>query len=215
MKKRYILIAVSVLLILGCSIAIYAASNAGGFASIGKEFQTAQTQQNSDIAAVYHGTEISWSTVEYYEKIRQTQLAQGAQAEESSAQDVVDEIVRNLILTEEAEARGLAATEDEIEAKIEITRQWYEENEIVHTAIDEFCAGAGIDIDGYFELLRQQVPASIARAKLYAALGEEYCDQNGLDYAQNQSAAEVTQYVETYLNELVEARQSDAVSFVE
>ena len=109
---------------------------------------------------------------------------------EPTEREVVDEIVGNLILAQEAERLGLGATDEEVAAQLEATRQWYEENETVRMRIDDFCEGAGISVEDYYGLLAVQLPNTIARAKLTEAL-----DESQLDALLRDGLAQVTYYL--------------------
>ena len=73
------------------------------------------TNTQDAVLAKYKDTAITALTVEYQKNmniIRSEELANKNQTD----RDVIDNIIENLILLEEAERLGLAATEDEIEA---------------------------------------------------------------------------------------------------
>lgn len=213
MKKKTVLISVLVVVILICSaIGISAAQSHGPGFRIGQLFQTGYTTFSADpaVAAVYHGVEISEETVRYYRDARSGTDAGGTVA---SDQEIIEEIVENLILTEEAESRGLAATEEEIDAKVEQTRQWYEENEDVRAFIDDFCEGAGMQAEDYFAILREQAPASIARAKLTYLLEEEWCDAHNVVYDAGNPPEGMTEAVEQQLDALI-ASHMDEIEYM-
>ena len=73
------------------------------------------------IAAVYGTHEITLEAVEQY---RENVALAGGEAPQSD-RAVVDRLLRSLILLEEAEKRGIAATEAEIQAQLDATKQWY------------------------------------------------------------------------------------------
>ena len=157
MKKKIVLWGALVVVALGCVIAVV----------------STRQSATEGIAAVYGAHEITLEAVEHY---RETVALTGGEAAQSD-REVVDLLLRNLILSEEAERRGLAATQEEIQAQLDATRQWYEENETVRQGIDDYCAGAGISFEEYWSIMEEQLPGTIARAKLVGAVGEEEVEQ--------------------------------------
>ena len=152
---------------------------------IGSLFGAADPEDASAVAAEFGETKISREVVTYYREI--FTKTRGAELTE---REVVDEIVGNLILAQEAERLGLGATDEEVAAQLEATRQWYEENETVRMRIDDFCEGAGISVEDYYGLLAVQLPNTIARAKLTEAL-----DESQLDALLRDGLAQVTYYL--------------------
>lgn len=138
---------------------------------MGELFGRQSEKDTSEIAAVYRDVEISVEIVGYYREIF-SKTRDSAPTE----REVVDEIVGNLILVQKAEEMGLGATDSEVTAQLDATRQWYKENEIVHRQIEEYCAGAGISVEDYFSLLEVQLPNTIARAKLRDSLNDAEID---------------------------------------
>lgn len=157
MKKKIVLWGALAVVALGCVIAVVS------------------TQQSATerIAAVYGEHEITREAVEHY---RETAALAGGEAAQSD-REIVDLLLRNLILLEEAEKRGIAATEAEIQAQLDATKQWYAENEEVKQRIDDYCAGAGISFEEYLRIIEAQIPGTIARAKLINAVGRQEVEQ--------------------------------------
>lgn len=139
------------------------------------------------IAAVYGTHEITQEDVEQY---RETASLAGGEAAQSD-REIVELLLRNLILLEEAEKRGLAATEAEIQAQLDATKQWYAENEEVKQRIDDYCAGAGISFEEYLHIIEELIPGTIARAKLIDAVGRQEVEQMVTETLKN-----VTYYVD-------------------
>lgn len=214
MKKKLLIFAGIVIVVLLCAVIGSAAmSEQNPLFHIGRLFQDkhASMAAGSNVAAVYHGQEVSMETVEYYRKARS-----GADVQEISLsdRDILDEILQNMILTEEAEARGLAATEEEVDAQIELQKQWYEEYDAVRDSVDSFCAGAGIQVEAYYEILREQLPRQIARAKLFQQLGEEWCAAHNTAYDASSPSKEMTEAVNRQLDELIAERMKEAAIYI-
>ena len=148
------------------------------------------SKQKSDaegIAAVYGTHEITLEAVEQY---RENAALAGGEAPQSD-RAVVDRLLRNLILLEEAEKRGIAATEAEIQAQLDATKQWYAENEEVKQRTDYYCASAGISFEEYLRIIEELLPETIARAKFIDAVGRQEAEKMVTEALKN-----VTYYVD-------------------
>ncbi len=116
-----------------------------------------------------------------------------------SERDLINVVLRGFMLLEEAEQRGLAATQEEIEAMVEGNRMAYEMPE-GKQSMDDYCAGAGISIEEHYEIIRAQAPETIAIQKLELAVAQEYCEENGVEFSM--SDKKVKAAVEKFKNEL-------------
>ena len=170
MKKKAIVWIVLAVVVVACVIAVVSMKNSG-----------------EGIAAVYGTHEITLEAVEQY---RENVALAGGEAPQSD-RAVVDGLLRNLILLEEAEKRGIAATEAEIQAQIDATKQWYAENEEVKQRTDYYCASAGISFEEYLRILEAQLPRTIARAKFIDAVGRQEAEKMVTEALKN-----VTYYVD-------------------
>ena len=155
-----------------------------------------------EVAAIYRGEEILWATVQREKSLTSSPA--------DSDRAVVDRIIQNMILLDEAEQRGLAATDEEIEAMVDSTKRAYELPD-GKTQMDAYFSAMGITADEYFELIRQQAPRVIARQKLTDAVAREYCEAHGLEFTKVNQPAEVQEAVETYINGLFDAHKADIV----
>ncbi len=213
MKKKPLILTVIVIVVLLCAaIGIAAVQDQNPLFHIGRLFQekNASMGVDSNVAAVYHGQEISMETVEYYRKARSGSELQGS----VSDREILDEIIRNIILTEEAEARGLGATEEEVDDAIELQKQWYDEYDTVREPVDSFCAGAGITVEEYFDILREQLPRQISRSKLVSQLNEEWCAQHNAAYDAANPSQEMREAVNRQLEELVAAHLEEVTYYI-
>lgn len=164
----------------------------------------AKASDGSPVLAEYHGHEMSRAMVDYQQK-----LAGGR-----SEREIVDTILRGYMMVEEAEARGLAATQEEIDEMVEAPRRAYESGEMgENNALDEYCAGLGITIEEYFAQLREQAPENLAHAKLRDTLAREYCEAHGLEYRPGAQPDEVNAAVEAELDKLFEEHKGEIVYY--
>ena len=170
-------------------------------------FLTACQKQTSDdpVAASYKDTQILQSEVAYE---KQNQINVTGDKTVSDA-DALDQILLNLIMLDEAEQRGLSVTQEEVDAELAGQRKNYEDYEEVRTYVDDYCAKMGITIEQYFDTVADQLPRRMLRQMLRDALGQEYCAQHGLEFTKVNPPEQMTQYVEQYLDNLLEAHRSE------
>ena len=181
--------------------------------SLGTYYQEAQDQTGDDpVLAVYKDQTVLRSVVDYQ---KQTQAAlAGVDPATLSDREVVDDLLKNALLLEEAEARGLTPTQEEIEQYLQ---------ETVYTAyalpegkaqIDTYCASAGISLEEYVADLREQAPRFLARAKLKEAVMEEYCQAHGLPYDPMTPPQEAQAAVEAYRDQLLADHQGEITYYL-
>ena len=151
-------------------------------------FLTACQKQTSDdpIVASYKETQIHESLVAYE---KQNQI--------------------NVIMLDEAEQRGLSVTQEEVDAELAGQRKNYEEYEEVRSYIDDYCTKMGITTEQYFDTVAEQLPRRMLRQRLRDTLGQEYCQQHGLEFTKVNPPEQMTGYVEQYLDGLLQAHRSE------
>lgn len=162
-----------------------------------------------NIAAKYKDKTVSWTEVEY---ARNTASLRG-ESDESTDKAIVDRLIRGKILVEMAEERGVAATEEEIEAMIENTRLAYELPE-GKTMIDEYCRGLEMSFAEYLELLRSQAYESISMQKMRDRLAQDICEEYQVEYSKDRLPEKVQKELERVLNSLIEEHRDDIEYFL-
>ena len=162
-------------------------------------FLTACQKQTSDdpIVASYKETQIHESLVAYE---KQNQINVTGDKTVSDA-DALDQILLNLIMLDEAEQRGLSVTQEEVDAELAGQRKNYEEYEEVRAYIDDYCTKMGITTEQYFDTVAEQLPRVM--------LGQEYCQQHRLEFTKVNPPEQMTEYVEQYLDGLLQAHRSE------
>lgn len=218
MKKKVIVIC-AVLCVLGLGAgAVYAAVNskANDMFLAGQLFQSKREAQDPNrgeqAAATYHEHIITVETVEYQKEMNLLRSAEAA-ASYQTDRDVIDRIVESIILTEEAERLGLSATEEEIDEMVEDAREAYalpDGKEL----LDAYCEGAGITIEDYYDLLREQAPGVIARQKLKNEIGKQYCQEHQLEYNHGNPPEGMLEAEEDYINRLLEEHKDEIEYFI-
>ena len=152
------------------------------------------------VLAKYKDTEITRSLVDHWKEVKH-QFGGGA----VSDKDIVDEILVNTIMLDEAETRGLSVSQEEIDAMLQSQHDNYDTYEEIRAIIDDYCKDQGMTVEQYFALLEEQVPRSILRQKLRDALGQEYCAEHGLTFTKVNPPQEMTDYVDAYLDGLLDS----------
>ena len=156
-----------------------------------------------ELAAVYGGVEIRRADLE---KLRAT--AEAGEAELSD-RELAERAVRALIITEEAERLGVAASEEEAERLAALTLQSFawgygrEEMEAVY-------ADKGLTEEEYYAVLKQRAYHSLSELGLRSCLGREYCREQGVEYRPGDTDGPMQAAVEEYMDALVQEKISGA-----
>ena len=159
-----------------------------------------------EVVAEYKGQPILASQLAQW---RESYRLTGAQP--PSDQELLRQLVENLVLEEEATRRGLAATQGEIDDMVQSVKDSYELPD-GKEILDNYCKNAGITLEQYFDQIREVAPSILARRKLETALGEEYCQEHGLEYTTVNPPKELTEAVDQAMEELVQA-QADEIQY--
>lgn len=125
--------------------------------------------------------------------------------------EILRQMVEDMVLEEEANRRGLAATQEEIDDMVQSVKDSYELPD-GKEILDNYCKNAGISIEEYFDQVREVAPSILARRKLETALGEEYCREHGLEYTTVNPPKELTEAVDQAMEELIQA-QADEIQY--
>lgn len=156
-----------------------------------------------EVVAEYKGQPILASQLAQW---RESYRLTGAQP--PSDQELLRQLVENMVLEEEAARRGLVATQDEIDDMVQSVKDSYELPE-GKEILDNYCKNAGITLEQYFDQVQEVAPSILARRKLETALGEEYCQEHGLEYTTVNPPKELTEAVDQAMEELVQAQAGE------
>lgn len=159
-----------------------------------------------EVVAEYKGQPILASQLAQW---RESYRLTGAQP--PSDPELLRQLVENMVLEEEATRQGLAATQDEIDDMVQSVKDSYELPE-GKEILDNYCKNAGITIEEYFDRIREVSPSILARRKLETALGEEYCQEHGLEYTTVNPPKEMTEAVDQAVDKLIQA-QADEIHY--
>ena len=112
-------------------------------------------------------------------------------------------------MLDEAERLGLSVTQEEVDAELAGQRKNYDEYDEVRKYVDDYCTEMGITTEQYFDTVAEQLPRRMLRQRLCDTLGQEYCRQHGLEFTKVNPPEQMTEYVDQYLNDLLEAHRSE------
>ena len=161
------------------------------------------------VAATYRGEPIMQSVVENQKET--AELRNNTAAEAVSEREIIDRIIANMIVLEEAEEWGLTATEEEVETFLADTVYASYEMPEGKEIIDSYCASAGLTYEEYVQSVREQAPTIIAKAKWEEAMAREYCKANGIAFDCMNPGQEVIDAVNDRKADLLEAHRGDIV----
>lgn len=221
MNKRLtnilVFICACVFLLGTAAVVAMSAEEGSSFFNAGQFFKKANenniSNQSGEILAKYQGVAVTRTMVDYQRNMNILRSEDAIQ-ENTTDLDIVNNILKSIMLLEEAEQQGLAATPDEVEALVENARLAYSLPE-GKQILDDFCAGSGITVEEYFEIYRQQLPRTIARQKLMDAVGKQYCEANGLTFTKVNPPAELVAAQEEYIQALFQQNQSKIEYFLD
>lgn len=215
MKKSYVATISAVLIIALIGVIALPVGGVSDMFTAGLFFGEAMQERETDdkVVAKYKEYEILASAITYNKNMNFMRDEQEAKKYESD-RDIVNRIVENIILLEEAERRGLVATEKEIEEMVQAARLTYEIPE-GKEFLDQYCEGAGITIEEYFEIIREQAPRTIARQKLKDEIGREYCKANSIEFTKNNPPIEIQEAVDEFISKLLEENMDNITYYIE
>lgn len=121
--KKFCVLFVGIVILAIAGISAYGTEEKPVESELGSYYEKAVDQENSEtdvVMAVYKEKTVMKSVVEYQRKAQEA-LAGKPEGTGSSDREIVDDILKNVILQEEAEQRGLMPTEEEVEQYLQET----------------------------------------------------------------------------------------------
>ena len=209
--KKFCVLFVGIVILAIAGISAYGTEEKPVESELGSYYEEGVDQENSEtdvVMAVYKEKTVMKSVVEYQRKAQEA-LAGKPEGTGSSDREIVDDILKNVILQEEAEQRGLMPTEEEVEQYLQETVYAAYAMPEGKEGIDAYCASAGITYEEYVENLRDQAPRVLAKGKLKEAIAEEYCQSHGLTYDRLNTPQEALDAVEEYMSNLLELHKEE------
>lgn len=213
MKKKLVVILSVVCLAAVIGVVAYGAGGGDVNFLMGRYYQAAKEDDSSEVLATYKDQKVTRAMVTYQMNMNIMRSEQVAQEWDTDLK-VVNNLIEGMILLEEAERLGLAATEEEVEAMVQSVKDSYELPE-GKEILDAYCEGAGLTLEEYYEAVREQAPRTIARQKLRDAVGKAYCEEHGLEFTKVNPPEEMREAVDQYIADLFESQKQYIEYFLE
>lgn len=211
MKKKIGIILAAALVIVLLAVGMTTADGGTLFQQMGHYLGEAQNDRSSDLAATYKEQQVTMTELTYQ---RSMATVKGGDAAAETDRDIVNRLIEGMILLEVAEEKGLTATQEEVDAMMENTRAAYDLPDGKKT-IDEYCAGAGMTVEEYYEKLERDLPDAITRQKLKDEFGREYCAEHGMEFTKVNQPPEINEAYQEYRAQLLKEHQDDIVYYID
>ena len=165
---------------------------------------------SDDVLATYKERNVTAGMVTYWQEVEvMTYSADGTiHTEKPSKKEVVDRVLRSLILLDEAEQAGLPATDEQVNAAIAEQKSIAEEYPEIREQLEEYWEAAGMTEETYWTLLQQSFYEELTIANLQAILMTEY-EEAGMTEEEAKAA------YEAYKNGLIETHQDQITYYLD
>lgn len=165
---------------------------------------------SEDVLATYKERNVTAGMVTYWQEVEvMTYSADGTiHTEKPSKKEVVDRVLRSLILLDEAEQAGLTATDEQVNAAIAEQKSIAEEYPEIREQLEEYWEAAGMTEETYWTLLQQSFYEELTIANLQAILMTEY-EEAGMTEEEAKAA------YEAYKNGLIETHQDQITYYLD
>lgn len=211
MKKKTGIILAVVLAVVLLAAGLTSAYGDSLFLQMGEYLGEAQNGGSLEVAAAYKDQKVMMREVEYQ---RNMWRLKNSGAAVPTDREIVNRLIEGMILLEVAEEKGLTATQAEVDAMMENTRAAYDLPDGKKT-IDEYCAGAGMTVEEYYEKLERDLPDAITRQKLKDEFGREYCEEHGLEFTKVNQPPEINEAYQEYRAQLLKEHLDDIVYYID
>ena len=165
---------------------------------------------SDDVLATYKERNVTAGMVTYWQEVEvMTYSADGTiHTEKPSKKEVVDRVLRSLILLDEAEQAGLTATDEQVNAAIAEQKSIAEEYPEIREQLEEYWEAAGMTEETYWTLLQQSFYEELTIANLQAILMTE-------DEEAGMTEEEAKAAYEAYKNGLIETHQDQITYYLD
>ena len=165
---------------------------------------------SDDVLATYKERNVTAGMVTYWQEVEvMTYSADGTiHTEKPTKKEVVDRVLRSLILLDEAEQAGLTATDEQVNAAIAEQKSIAEEYPEIREQLEEYWEAAGMTEETYWTLLQQSFYEELTIANLQAILMTEY-EEAGVTEEEAKAA------YEAYKNGLIETHQDQITYYLD
>ncbi len=213
MKKRLAIILGSILVV-AIIVSVCAISFGDGVSLLESLGIISKTHNDDTVVAEYNGFKVTQAMIDTQRSagnLAGDDTQSDANMKDDSDRAIIDRLITGQMLTDEAEARGVAATQEEMDENLATLKGAYEQYDDVKKMIDDYCKGAGISIDEYWKQVYDQSYGRISRTNLKLALCKEYCSEIGYtgDYEEMMQTEEFDNYYNEYRAELLSSHSAD------
>ena len=165
---------------------------------------------SDDVLATCKERNVTAGMVTYWQEVEvMTYSADGTiHTEKPTKKEVVDRVLRSLILLDEAEQAGLTATDEQVNAAIAEQKSIAEEYPEIREQLEEYWEAAGMTEETYWTLLQQSFYEELTIANLQAILMTEY-EEAGMTEEEAKAA------YEAYKNGLIETHQDQITYYLD
>lgn len=160
-----------------------------------------------NVLAKYRDCEVTAEAVEHHKRVKALIDGESGRGTVTDL-EIINDILKNEMLYDEALSRGYSATEAEAEALVQNARSAYALPE-GKAFVDDYCRMMDITVDAYFEQYRQQLHRQIVRQKLKNEIIRQYCQENDLEYQEGIATEEMLAAVDAYIEELFRQHQKE------
>lgn len=182
---------------------------------MGEFFSGNKNSDSGEVVATFNDISITKAEME----LMRNQLSLDTSAGIDYKQDiaVVNEIITNMILVEEAKKQGLSATDEEVNEMLANQKKYYEEYPESAKIINDYCAGAGIQVEEYWTILEKQLPSTISKFKLKDNISAQYREEHGIDKIiySTEDLNNIQAIYEKYYDELLDKYKDKIVYYTE
>lgn len=213
MKKRFAIILGSILVV-AMIVSVCAISFGDGASLLESLGIISKTHNDDTVVAEYNGFKVTQAMIDTQRSaagLAGDDVQSDANMKDASDKAIIDRIITGQMLTDEAEARGVAATQEEMDENLATLKGAYEQYDDVKKMIDDYCKGAGISIDEYWKQVYDQSYGRISRTNLKIALCKEYCSELGYtgDYEDKMQTEEFENRYNEYKSSLLSSHSAD------
>lgn len=212
MKKKVLIIVSICFVLVALSVVALGSGEISDDMRLGQLFRNANegvtTNDASDVAVKFRDHELTVGEVEYTRDVNAI-LSGSSQ----SLRETAKQMMTNYVMLFEAQELGISATQEEIDALVNNTRQTYELPE-GKAMMDEFLTGAGISLEEYLEAIEAQAPNTITRQKLKNYYGELWCTENGVEFTNVNPPQEMMDYIDEMLEGIYEKYEDEIIYYI-
>ena len=208
MRKKILLSSVLIVIIVVIAVGAVDSGVMNKLEHLGR--MVPEVLNSDDVLATYKERNVTAGMVTYWQEVEvMTYSADGTiHTEKPSKKEVVDRVLRSLILLDEAEQAGLTATDEQVNAAIAEQKSIAEEYPEIREQLEEYWEAAGMTEETYWTLLQQSFYEELTIANLQAILMTEY-EEAGMTEEEAKAA------YEAYKNGLIETHQDQITYYLD